>query len=345
MAQLNEELLTKELSSKTPKGVYFLYGNDSYLKEYYAEKISSASYSGDPFFNLQKFQGDCDLQDVYDAVKQFPMMSDSKCVVLYDYDFIKCDKQDFDKLCKIIEETEDGCVLLLRFDFLEFDIKRDSRAKKLDSVVDLAGGKTVCLNHRTREKLARMLVTGAKKRDVTLSEKDAFYIVEKVGDDLNILRNELEKLCSYCKDGTVTKEIIDNVLIGSVSASVYDYVDAIVKGDVSLALSLLDKMLYMRIEPLNILFMVSSVYIDMYRVYCAKKSGIANKEIAKDFSYGNRTFVLDRAERNLKKFTLNKLNESFNCITETDKMLKSFSSNERLALEKLTVKLNSIIWG
>ena len=64
-------------------------------------------------FNYQKFSGDCDLQDVYDAVLQFPMMSDKKFVLLTDYDFESAAKSDFEKLCTILAEAPDSCVFVL----------------------------------------------------------------------------------------------------------------------------------------------------------------------------------------------------------------------------------------
>ena len=69
MAILNEDILKKDISSKKLAKTYLLFGNDSFLKKTYADKIINLSYDGDPFFNLQKFERDCDLQDVYNAVE------------------------------------------------------------------------------------------------------------------------------------------------------------------------------------------------------------------------------------------------------------------------------------
>ena len=76
----DEEKLSEEIRQKKLSNVYIIYGNDTYLKEYYCDKLISLSYSGDPFFNFQKFGYDAVIQDIYDAVNQFPMMADSKCV-------------------------------------------------------------------------------------------------------------------------------------------------------------------------------------------------------------------------------------------------------------------------
>lgn len=342
----DEELLAKELKSGKLSNVYLIYGNDSFLKHYYFEKLSSLAYSGDPFFNFQKFGYDCDMQDVYDAVNQFPMMADSKCVVLNDYDIFSCSKDEFDKLCKLVTEVEEGCVLIIMFDFFDFSQKTDSKVKRLREAVASAGGRIYELNHRVRGNLIRTLMNGAKKRNVVLAEKDAAYLVDAVGEDLNILSNELEKLCNYTKTGTITREDIENVSVWDINASVYDYVGCITDGNVSKALKLLDKMFYMRTEPLAILFNIGTVYVDMYRALAAKRGARTRSDIVKDFAYpSNKTFVVDRANRYISRFDFDKIDKSFDCLIKTDRALKRYGGDQRQLLEQTTVELADILWG
>ncbi|MCQ2455306.1 MAG: DNA polymerase III subunit delta [Clostridia bacterium] len=345
MAILGEETLQSEIKSKKLKKLYLIFGNDGYLKQYYCEKISAIACGGDPFFNLQKFEATSNLQDVYDAVKQYPMMADSKFVSLSDFDFAKCDAKDFEKLKSIITEVEDGCIFALVFDAVDFDAKRNDRAKKLISLIEKQGGEAVLLDHRTVPKLAAMLSNGANKRGCILSDSDAKYMIEKSGDDINILRNEIEKLCAFVKEGKITREIIDNVCTKTVDSSLYDFATYIISGDIESALKLLDDLFFMRVEALSILSSVSFVYIDILRLFEAQKSGVSMNAVAEDFDYGNRKFVLTKTLPKLKKFDKQSLLKSFSIITDADKALKSFSSDDRLILEKMTVDLIAVIRG
>jgi len=345
VAILNEVTLIKDISDKKLSNVYLIYGNDSFLKEYYTNKLSNMACTGDPFFNLQKFENGVMLQEVYDAVKQYPMMADSKCVLLSDFDFQKAEKSEFDKLCSLIGEVENGCVLIISFLSMEFDAKRDSKAKKLLSAVEKSNGAVVCLDHRDRYKLSKMLISGASKRGCELDGNNANYIIDLVGEDILILQNELNKLCSFVMSGKIDKTVIDNVCIKSIEATVFTYAKYISNGDLSKALSTLDEMFFMRIEPLVILHTVSSVYLDMYRVLIAERNGVPLKQLAEDFDYKSKMFLLDKAKQNLRRFDIEKLNKSFELLLCTDKKLKSFSVDERQILEKLTVELTSILWG
>lgn len=92
-----------------------------------------------------------------------------------------------------------------------------------------------------------------------------------------------------------------------------------------------------------ILHTASSAYVDIYRVYSCTKSKCPISQIAKEFGYKNRAFVLERAAKNLKKLSVKQISLSFEALLEADKGLKSFAFEPRTVLEKLTVKLVYII--
>ena len=344
MAIVYEDALKRDIQSKNFANIYLLYGDDSYLKNYYKETISQKAYDGDPFFNLQKFEADTDLQDVFDAVNQFPMMADRKCVVLSDYDFEHCGKADFEKLCALISSSNDNCVLILYFDNKSFDAKKGTKEKKLIDAVNKASGCCAEINHRNTASLVKMLSDGAAKRNCKFGEIAAKYLIEVSGSDLSILKNELEKLCAFVNSGEITKETVDLVSVKSVDASVYDYVKQIFLGNVSKALKMLDDMFFMRIDPMVILSVTASSYVDIYRAYTANISGKSKNDIADDFKYPkNKLFLIDRAIQTLKKFNAGKLNLSLNSIADADKSLKSFGADPKSILEQLTVKLVYIL--
>ena len=116
-----EDDIRRDINSKHFSPIYLIFGDDLYLKNHYKDTLAKKSYDGDPFFNLQKFEGDADLQEVFDAVNQFPMMADRKCVVLSDFDFEHCSKSGFDRFIELFSNANDTCVLVVSFDNIEFD--------------------------------------------------------------------------------------------------------------------------------------------------------------------------------------------------------------------------------
>jgi len=144
--------------------------------------------------------------------------------------------------------------------------------------------------------------------------------------------------------GDITKEIIDQIVVKSIDASVYEYIKYVLAGDISSSIRILDDMFFMRIEPIAILSVAAASYIDIYRAYAANLSGAKKADIVTDFKYPkNKLFLIDRAAQSLKKFDSIKLQLSLNAIAEADKSLKSFAADQRIVLEQLTVKLVYII--
>lgn len=338
-----EDILRKEISDNTISNSYLLFGNDSFLKNHYAKLLCKKSFSGDPFFNFHKFENSVDLQDVYDAVNQMPMMADSKCVLLLDYDFEHVSKTDFDRLCELLVDNSEFTKIILKFDSVEFDNKKSARAKKLADSVAKGGGRVVQLNHRSPQALSKILCDAAAKRGCALKSNVALYIIQTSGEDLNVLKSEIDKLCAFVGRGEINKDTVDLVCVKTIEASVYNYVTEIMNGNVSNALSILDDMFYMRVEPISILYTVSASFVDMHRVFTASKSQVPVSSISEDFGYKNRAFVLDKASRNLKKIDSKRLFMCLDALLLADTKIKSSKADAKIILEELTVKLIYII--
>lgn len=343
MAIVFEDAFKKSLAEKILP-VYILFGEDSFLKKNYADKISRKVTDEDDVFNFAKFTNSCSLQEVYDAAMQLPFMSERKCIILSDYDFEHCSKSDFDRLCELLSDIPNTTVFLLTFDTVEVDSKKSSKFKKLISCAEKSGGMAVKLDHRRMPELIKMLSDGAAKRGCKMDSSVARYLVETSGDDINTLKNELNKLCSFVGQGVIDKKTVDSISVKTVESSVYNLSKFILECNITSALSILDELFYMRIEPMVILHTVSSVYVDMYRIYSANKSSAKIPEIVSAFSgYKGKEFVLERAAQSLKKFDFNKLKLSLDTLIEADSALKSFGADSKIILEQLIIRLIYII--
>ena len=113
MAVINEDTFKNQLKAGKLAPVYIIFGDDGYLKKMYVDKISKMTADKDDIFNYSKFGSDCDLQEVYDALSQLPVLADKKCIILCDYDFEHCSKNDFDKLCLLAKDGNDTAVLII----------------------------------------------------------------------------------------------------------------------------------------------------------------------------------------------------------------------------------------
>lgn len=336
---LSEKALKSSLDSGALYPVYVIFGNDGFLKKQAVSRIIKATVNEDDDLNLLRFEAGCELQDVYDELNGFPVMADKKCVILTDFDVDSCGKNEFERLVSLAGDRYETSVFVVFFDTVNVDLKRSERAKKLIAAAEGAGGVAVLLDHRTRDELARQLSASAKKQGCVLSAANAGYLIDTCSAETQILVNELSKLCAFAKGAEITRETIDAVAVKSVEASVYNLSARIISGDTSGAMSLLDDLYFMKVAPEIIIFNISSAFVDMFRAAAAKEQGLRPENVAADFKMKGREFVLRRAGENLRRYDYKKLDLSFSALLDADRKIKSYSSDERIVMEQLIVKL------
>lgn len=341
MAFLNENAVVSDINGNNLKYCYLFFGEDAFLKRHYVKKLSEKVAEEDDFFNYHKFEGDCDLQEVYEAVSQYPMMNDKKCVILKDYPFEKCSKEDFERLLTLCTENIDTALLIVWFDYTEFDSKKSERFKKLTTAIQKKNSAVVQFYYKTTAELVKILIDGAKKRGCTLGRNEAILLIETAGSDIETLQNELTKVCAYCQ-GEITAEAVKEVCIKTVEQSVYNLSSHIFTGEVGNALKVLDELYFMNVAPMNIFYTIAGVYVDLSRAFALNKSGVSYNTAVEDFEYKNKAFLLERAVKQIRKLTFKQISLSLFELIEADRKIKSYNSDSRRILEELFVRLSYI---
>ena len=87
MAEITEKELKKQIANGMFSPVYLLYGEEAFLKQYYAGLIAEKSVAkGFETFNLHKLEGkETSLDEIADAAEQLPMMAERTCVLVRDF--------------------------------------------------------------------------------------------------------------------------------------------------------------------------------------------------------------------------------------------------------------------
>lgn len=340
MAAINETEFKNQIKTGEFANVYLIYGDEPYLKSFYVSQLMEKAVKPDfAAFNLHIFDSsDIDLKQAADCAETLPMMDERVCVVIKDLNLSGLNAGQNEILEQMITDVAESTVLLFWLQNVEVDLKRNDKWKKVIQLFE-KNGTVVVLNRRTNAQIVKMLVTGAKKRNKVLSEQLAGYLISLVGDDLNALLNEMEKLCFYCKTETVAKEDIDSIVTKSVEASVFDLAGYIVNSNADMALKTLSALFANKTDPVNISAALISAYVDMYRAKVFVTSGFQAAQAAKYYNYRNREFRLKYALRDASKIDLRQLRVCLDVLSDTDIKLKSTSADKKILLEETIVKL------
>ncbi len=344
MALLNEDGLKKEIKNGEFSRIYFIYGDEGYLKQHYSNTICAKAVPKDfEDFNLKKLEGkDTDLNEIYDCISSFPMMSEYTCTLVKDFPlntFIGDRGKVDEEFNSVISDIPESSILIFWMDTIEVDEKNSKWSKIIKLCDEYGASANIC--KRSRSDLQKLLISSAAKKDCTLSRECAVYIITLVGEDMATLQNELNKVCAYKKHGEITKTDIDKTVIVSVEAKIFNLSRMIVRGEADNAFENLNNLFKLREEPVVILSILSKAFVDMYRVKAIKETGLSYTKLAEDFpsSYKGRSFVLDNASNDGKNYTVTQLKNAIDILSDADRRLKSTGEDAKTILEELILRL------
>lgn len=345
MPEITENELKLQIKENRYMTSYLIYGNEPYLKQHYVNLIAKKSVPEDMSgFNLRKFdvQNSTDIQEIIDATDTLPAFCEHTCTIVKDYPLDTIYSADKDRFQNWIKEMPETSIVVFWQDTTEINPKKNSKWKSVISLFTKYSA-SVCLDKMDKASLAKTIIQGAKKRGCEIDKVTAFTLVETVGDDLNILLNETEKLCNYIKDGVITKKDIDEVCIKSLEANVFDLSKALIAGNLSKCMMILDKLFTDKEKPELILGAISGNFIDMYRVKVSMLCGKPADYLKDFYNYKNTEFRLRNAARDCSQLDIKDIRKCIESLSKADKQIKLRITDEKTTLEKLIIELFSII--
>ena len=336
MAASGEQML-KEKIRNSPLGAYLIYGDEDYLKKVYVDKIVAAVVDDDfAEFNFHKLDGkEASLGDVYDSVEAMPMMSDNTCVLVEDMPLDSLDESGMSMLTDMIVNIPETCALIFYMHSSELPSKnRDSIKRLFEEYGTLAK-----LEKKESGDIVRTVEKAAEKRGVPFGNGVAKYLLECVGNDLNTVHNEMEKLCAYALGRTVTRADVDTVCSKSLEAKVFDVMRSLHSGRFETAMSKLETLISQKEEPVLLLGAFITSYMDIYRARAAVISGFDASEPAKYYDYKRKEFRLNNAARDSRGLSLPAIYTCLDILAKADEQLKSYETDKTVVLEQTLTKL------
>ena len=208
MKSLNEDLQTGQF-----KQIYLLCGEEAYLKKQYRDKFIRAMLPEGDTMNLSRFEGKgTNLQEVMDVADTLPFFADRRLIIMENTGVFKNAAPELAEKIKNLPDTT-------YFIFLDEEV--DKRGKMYKAVRDK--GRIVELNRQDENTLVRWIGAQAEKEQKKMTRSAALYLISKVGNDLENLSRELEKLFCYCMHHTeVTVADIDEICTTQISNHIFE---------------------------------------------------------------------------------------------------------------------------
>ena len=340
MPPFTDKDLKKFISSGKFQNLYLLYGEEKYLISVYEKRlVDKILTEGISSFNYMLFDGDQpDFYAISTALDSFPIMSQKKCVVVRNLNLEILKKEEIQLLEDIISDIPEFSVLIISQTSVQMDLKKSPKWNKFIKSVSKYGAAFV-FDKSSKTSLTKQLIKWAKSLNKSLSEKNAELIVQRCGPEFNVLRNELEKVCALEQKEEINEQTIKNITTVNLETDVFELCKEIMQGNYTKAVKHMDLLLSDKQEPIAILAVIASNFIDMYRVRTAIEGGIRTSEIPKFFDYKGKEFKIKIAEKNSRFMSTENIRCVLQLLANADFRLKDSDAKPRVIMDELLVKI------
>lgn len=342
MAQINCDELPARLKKGKPIPAILLLGEEPYLRDSCrATLIDQYVPEAARTWAVSRFSADRGgVQLALDQAQTLPMLSPQQVVFIEDAESIEdIEEKKRDGMVKRLEtylaDPAPFTVLVVEAGHLDQRMKLGKLLAEKSLVVRVGLGDDQDTRNAAAVALARTL---AKEQGVEFESGAAEDLAECVAADLQRLKIEIEKLSTYAGDGKlIRRQDISTMVISERVATVWDMADMIAERQTSRAIDFLDRLLRDGEEPIYILGGMIWAYRKLVEA-CEVKGAVNGWQAARALQMNPRQ--AERAVRNARKFSKERLLSGLKAFQRADSMLRS-SADQRWVMEFLITELTA----
>jgi DNA polymerase-3 subunit delta len=263
-----------------------------------------------------------------DIGETMPFFADSRVIVIENSGLFKKCPEDFEKKLQALPEST-------HIIFVENEVDKRNRLYKW---IGKAG--YVSEMNTPDEKMLLGWVKGlCKKEEKQMDDSVIIYFVEHMGTDMLLLKNELEKLFSYCYGKSeITIEDVRQVCVSQAEDKLFDMLDAIGSRNQEKALLLYHDLLALREPAMRVLYMFTRHFHILMQVNALSEEGKDNKTIAS--ACGIPPFLVKKYAAQAGKYTYQQLRCMVEQCQDTDERIKTGRVQDTVGVELLIVEFS-----
>ena len=253
---------------------YLLYGTDTSIIDREIDIIKeelSISDNDVIYYNIE------DIKDIVDEALTISMFSPTKLIVIDSTIYLsqKKDIEDINYIENYFNNYNPNSYLV----FVSNSDNIDSRKKIVKFINSNGITKKVEANS---EYLRDYVNDYLKKKNYKMSSMDINVFINRIGNNIDNIKNELDKLMLYkIEDKVINNSDIMLLTEENTDNSVYDLVSALLKNDNSKAIKLYKDFVINGMDPNQIIAIIASQIRLLFQVKRLYNSGKSNDEIAK----------------------------------------------------------------
>ena len=321
------EQLKNDLKQKSPARFYVLYGEEDYLRRYYAEQLKKQLLDElTEDFNFHRLTTEnFSLQTLSDSLEALPMMAERSMVLVEEVDLFELPESDRERLTAMLADVPEYCCLVLTY----ADFKPDKRKKKLWDAIE-KNAVLAEFRYQCESDLRAWIARHFRALGKQIAPELCTYLLQQCGLSMTRLDGEIQKICAFSGAETVVRADIDAVVEPTLDAVVFQLTDALAQRDFGAALERLQVLLKMQTEVIPI---VAAVSAQMRRLNAEKilhTEGKGAQELAS--LCGIAPYAAGKTMTLSRRFSERFCRQAMLLCCQTDYQIKtSYDTPERLA--------------
>jgi DNA polymerase-3 subunit delta len=188
--------------------------------------------------------------------------------------------------------------------------------------------------------LEKWIEKRAQRLDVKITSGAISLLANFIGNELRLLANELDKLATYVGPGGTIQEAAIRLLSAQVQeARIFDLTDALAQRSRQQALNILHDLLSDGEPPLRLISTITTQVRSLLLVKELSQKGMRAPQIAS--TLGMAPFIVDKALRQVGKFSVTQLEGTYRQLLAADAALKRSRMTPEMALDLLVVQFGA----
>ncbi len=303
--------------------IYLFYGNNYSIIE---DKINNIILKNNiDANNVIKYDMENNLDNIIEELSMNSLFGDKKAVIV---DITFKEEVDDKKIEEFLDKSKNNSNILI---FNCANEKIDTR-RKIYKIINKYGKiEELNKNHDyVVDYIKKSLQDNNKSMDIN-------YFLSKVNDDLDNIKNELDKLILYkINDSHIENSDIDNLVIPNIEEEIFVLSDSVIKKDKKKSIELYQNFLNRNYEPIYIISLLGSQFHFLYQVKRLYNQNKSNDEIASIlFAHPYRVkLTIQNSYIYTEEILLKKIYE----LANMDKNIKLGNIDKNLALEMFLVE-------
>lgn len=299
--------------------LYLIVGEDQELVNFYLNKImNEIGLDEDKKINYD--MNTSSISDILDEVSMISLFSSEKVVIGYNFDISKISDNDRDYLIRYLNNnsSNDRYIILIAG-------KVDGRSKDYKIFKDKF--KIIDLLQVDNDKdIYKYIEDYIKDRGYKIDKYNLDYLVELLGNDINNINNEIDKIILYLSDDKViSREVIDKLVSDNIDNIMYEFTNAVLDRDYEKISKMYNDF---KIENVGYDYLIGSLGNALRGALVIKilyNQGNSNSEIAKFI--GKKEFYVKKMLERLYNYTVDDLCILIDKLGIIDREYKSGKSN------------------